>query len=90
MSTFAILTPPDNPQLASFVAAMNRVFPNGTYRFIAQGQYLAVKQGATSQQISNELGPSGEAGKFIVLTSGGYWGWYDKPVWEWLTAMEAG
>ena len=89
MTTFVLLTPPNNPQLMSFLAAMQRVFPDA-FRMVDTGQYFAVKQGATSQQITNELGPAGEVGKFIVITSGGYWGWYDKPLWEWLTAMGAG
>lgn len=88
MTTFVILTPPDNPHVVAFIAAMQRVFPNAYYP-VSSGQYFAVKQNATSQQITNELGGAGEAGKFIVVASGGYWGFYDKPLWEWLRSVGA-
>ena len=89
MTTFAILSPPDNPQLQGLLLAMERVFPGGAFHMIDRGQWIAVKANATSQQISNELGPNGEVGKFIVFTTAGHWGWYDKPVWEWLSVRGA-
>ena len=81
--------PADNPTFTAFQAARNRVFPNGAYRYVDEGQYVAVKSNATSQQIANELGPNGEIGKFVVFTSGGHWGWHNKDLWEWLTAQGA-
>lgn len=89
MTTFVIITPPSNPDMPKFVAAMDRVFPNAAYRVVDAGQFLAVKKDATSQQITNELGPNGEVGKFVVFTSAGHWGWHDKTLWEWLTVKGA-
>lgn len=88
MTTFAIMTPPDSPQLSQFVAALDRVFA-GNYRTVGTGQYLAARSNTTSGQVAEMIGLRGEVGQFVVVTSAGWGGWHQNAIWEWLRIQDA-
>jgi len=80
MAIFAVIAPQDDGRLA--LAVQNK-FPRH-YKF-GPGQYMVNAVGPTSHAIAQELGASGEVGLFVVFSIAGYWGYYDKSLWEWLT-----
>jgi hypothetical protein len=80
MPVFAVIAPQYDQRLAAAVPAK---FPR--HFQIAPGQYVVSAPGPTAQQIAMQLGPNGEVGKFVVFSVAGYWGFYDKTLWEWLT-----
>ena len=87
MTIFAIMAPPDSPDLQRFVAALDRVFA-GNYRMVGNGQYLAARRDLTSGQVAEMMGIHGEVGQFVVVTSAGWGGWHQNSVWEWLRIQE--
>jgi hypothetical protein len=80
MAAFAVLGPPDNQLLKG---AIERNFPRRF--FIAPGQWVVAETGLTAQQVSERIGLNGSAGKFVVFSSAGHFGYHDKNLWEWLT-----
>lgn len=80
MPVFAIIAPSDDGRLA--LAVQNK-FPLH-YKF-GPGQYVVKAPGPTAHAIGLELGATGEVGKFVAFSVAGYWGYHDKPLWEWLT-----
>jgi hypothetical protein len=81
MSIFAVIAPEHNPRLAAKIAEL---FPL-RYQF-APGQYVVSAPGPTAQTVASQIDSTGQlVGKFVVFSVAGYWGYHDKPLWEWLT-----
>jgi hypothetical protein len=83
MPVFAVIAPNDDGRLA--LAVQNK-FPRH-YKF-GPGQYVVNGVGPTAQSVANEIAPQGEVGTFVVFSVVGFWGWHDKPLWEWLALNE--
>lgn len=87
MTTFAIMTPPDNPQIEALEAAIRRVF-DGNFILVGTGQYLAARPNWASGQVAEALGFHGEVGQYVVITSAGWGGWHQNAVWEWMRIQD--
>jgi hypothetical protein len=51
----------------------------------AQGQWVVADTNATAEQIAQRIGLEGRSGQFVVFSIAGYFGYYRKDLWEWLT-----
>jgi cyanate permease len=80
MAAFAIMAPVDNLILPGIIA---NKFPK--HYTLAAGQWVVAETGVTAQQVAERIGISGAAGKFVVFSTAGFFGYYDKNLWEWLT-----
>jgi hypothetical protein len=80
MAAFAIMAPPDNLILPGIIA---NKFPK--HYILAPGQWVIAETGVTAQQVAEKIGITGEAGKFVVFSVAGQFGWHNKDLWEWLT-----
>ncbi|HCC56667.1 MAG TPA: hypothetical protein DEQ47_05295 [Solibacterales bacterium] len=80
MSVFVVLSPGPNPVLESTI---HEKFADD-YMLVSEGQWLVAGDGI-AKDISDKLGiTAGTAGHAIVITIGGYFGYANNAVWEWL------
>jgi hypothetical protein len=80
MAAFAIMAPADNFILPGIIA---NKFPN--HYTLGAGQWVIAETGVTAQQVAEKIGAKGDAGKFVVFSTAGFFGYHDKTLWEWLT-----
>jgi hypothetical protein len=80
MAAFAIMAPADNFLLPGIIA--NKFQKSHQ---IAPGQWVVAETGVTAQQVAERIGINGAAGKFVVFSTAGFFGYHDKNLWEWLT-----
>jgi hypothetical protein len=80
MPVFAVIAPKEDARLTAAVSAN---FPR-RYK-IAPGQWVVNADGPTAQSVATRLGLNNTVGSFVVFSVAGYFGYHDKPLWEWLT-----
>lgn len=80
MSVFVVFSPGPNPALE---ATIQEKFVDD-YMVVSEGQWLVAGDGI-AKDISDKLGIStGAVGNAIVVTVGGYFGYANNVIWEWL------
>ena len=88
MAIYALLAPPESPQIAQLRAAIAAKFADKFLEF-ASGQFF-ISSALTTAQVSKTLElSSGRLGRALIILVGNYTGWHNKDIWEWLTAQSS-
>ena len=73
------------------MSKQTRFFP-GRYYVVDNDILLVAASGLTTQEVAQGLGISDEVGgvvqRGIVIAVLAYWGYHDKPLWEWMAVKE--